>query len=177
MDELPMSPLHWKVFACSLGCPLVDGYAIGIIAIALSLMGKQIVLTPAMSGLIGTASLAGMFFGSTIGGYVCDLLGRRKMFTYDFGFITIVSIACFFVSSPIQLVILRFLLGIGLGADYPIAGPYLAEFAPKSKRGSLVGTLNAFWYVGYAASFIIGFFMVGIGDTNWRWMLASTGIL
>jgi Arabinose efflux permease len=177
LDELPMSPFHWKVFVCSLGCPLIDGYAIGIIAIALSLMGKQIQLTPTMSGLIGTASLAGMFLGSTFGGYLCDRLGRRKMFTYDFAFITIISAACFFVSNPIMLVILRFLLGIGLGADYPIAGPYLAEFAPKSKRGSLVGTLNAFWYVGYAASFIIGFFMVGIGDTNWRWMLASTGIL
>lgn len=177
LDELPMTKFHWKVFICSLGCPLVDGYAIGIIAIALSLMGTQIHLSPVMQGLIGTASLAGMFFGSLIGGYICDLIGRRKMFTYDFGFITIISVACFFVNSPAMLVVLRFLLGVGLGADYPIAGPYLAEFAPKKRRGSLTGTLNAFWYVGYAVSFIIGYSMLRIGETSWRWMLLSTGII
>lgn len=177
MDEVPIGRFHWKVFFCCMMCPLMDGYVLGIIAVSLSIMHTQLEMSSVMAGLIGMGTLGGMFIGSLFGGYITDLIGRRKMFTYDFLFITIISLLQYFTVDPMQIFILRILIGIGLGADYPIAGPYMAEFTPKKRRGAFVGALNAFWYVGYAISFIVGYLMLPIGnETSWRWMLASSTV-
>ena len=177
LDELPMSKFHWKVFACCSGCPFMDGYVLGIIAVSLSIMNTQIHMSATMSGLVGMATLGGMFLGSLFGGRITDAIGRKKMFFYDFVFITIVAAAQFFTNDPIHVFIFRVLLGIGLGADYGIAGPYIAEFAPKKNRGALVGALNAFWYFGYAISFVVGYLLLPIGNaTSWKWMLVSSAV-
>lgn len=177
LDEVPLSKFHWRVFACCAGCPFLDGYVLGIIAISLSIMSTQVHMSATMSGLIGMSVLAGMFVGSLFGGYITDRIGRKKMFFLDFLFITIISVLQFFTVDPVQLFILRFLLGIGLGADYPIAGPYMSEFSPKKYRGSLVGALNAFWFFGYACSFVIGYLLLPLGnETSWRWMLVSSAV-
>lgn len=177
MDDVPLSSFHWKVFACSAGCPYIDGYALGIIAVGLAQMHTYVEMSDTMAALIGMATLAGMFVGSLVGGQITDAIGRRKMFVLDFAFIVVVCALGFFFVNPVLVFIFRFLLGIGLGADYPIAGPYMSEFAPKKSRGSLVGALNAFWYIGYASAFVVGYFMLNIGPDAWRWMLASPGIV
>jgi MFS transporter, putative metabolite transport protein len=176
MDELPLSTFHYKMFAYASGSTFIDGYIIGIIAVALSVMQSQFDMSLTIMGLIGMATLAGMFVGGIIGGYLTDLIGRKKMFLIDMLIMAIVSILQFFINDPIQLVILRFILGVAIGADYPIAGALMAEFSPKKNRGSLLGGLNGLWYVGYASSYLVGFFLLSVGDSSWRWMLLSSAI-
>ncbi|SIS07838.1 MFS transporter, putative metabolite transport protein [Peribacillus simplex] len=176
MEELPLSRFHFKMFAYASGSTFIDGYIIGIIAVALSAMQSQFDMSLTMMGLIGMATLAGMFAGGVIGGYLTDLIGRKKMFLIDMLIMAIVSILQFFINDPIQLVILRFILGVAIGADYPIAGALMAEFSPKKSRGSLLGGLNGLWYVGYAISYLVGFLLLSVGDTSWRWMLLSSAV-
>jgi len=173
---MPLNKFHAKVFACCAGCPFMDGYVLGIIAVSLSVMNTQYQMSTVMSGFIGMGTLLGMFIGSLFGGFITDRIGRKKMFFYDFLYITIVAVFQLFAPNLVTIAILRVLVGIGLGADYGIAGPYISEFSPKKSRGALVGALNAFWYIGYAISFIVGYFMLGIGDTSWKWMLASSAV-
>jgi putative MFS transporter len=176
MEEMPLSRFHYKMFTYASGSTFIDGYIIGIIAVALSVMKTQLDMSLTMMGLIGTATLVGMFVGGTIGGYLTDLIGRKSMFLIDMLVMAIVSILQFFINDPMQLVILRFILGIAVGADYPIAGALMAEFSPKKHRGALLGGLNAFWYVGYASSYLVGYFLLSVGDTSWRWMLLSSAV-
>lgn len=178
MEDVPLGRFHYKVFACSAGCPILDGYALGIIAVALAQMHTYVEMSALMAALIGMGTLGGMFLGSLFGGQITDMIGRRKMFVLDFLFVVIVCVLGFFFTDPMAVFIFRILLGIGLGADYPIAGPYVSEFMPRKSRGSMVGAINAFWYVGYAVSFIIGYLMIIWGGPDvWRWMLASPGIV
>ncbi|QIZ06448.1 MFS transporter [Priestia megaterium] len=176
MEEMPLSRFHYKMFAYASGSTFLDGYIIGIIAVALSVMQTQLDLSVTMIGLIGAATLAGMLFGGILGGYLTDLLGRKKMFLIDMLVMLIVSILQFYVNDPIQLVILRFILGIAVGADYPIAGALMTEFSPAKNRGALLGGLNGLWYIGYAGSFLVGYLLLSIGDSSWRWMLSSSAI-
>lgn len=176
MEEMPLSGFHYKVFAYASGSTFIDGYIIGIISIALSVMQSQFDMSLTMTGLVGMATLAGMFIGGVIGGYLTDIIGRKTMFIIDMLVMGTVSILQFFITDPMQLVILRFILGIAVGADYPIAGALMAEFSPKKNRGALLGGLNAFWYVGYAGSYLVGYLMLSLGDTSWRWMLASSAL-
>ncbi|QNK47457.1 MFS transporter [Brevibacterium sp. PAMC23299] len=176
MEEMPLSRFHYKMFAYASGSTFLDGYIIGIIAVALSVMQTQLDMSVTMIGLIGAATLAGMLFGGIIGGYLTDLIGRKKMFLIDMLVMAVVSILQFYINDPMQLVILRFILGIAVGADYPIAGALMTEFSPTKNRGSLLGGLNGLWYIGYVSSFLVGYLMLSIGDDSWRWMLASSAI-
>ena len=176
MEEMPLSGFHYKMFAYSAGSAFLDGYIIGIIAVALYVLQTQFDMSVTMMGLLGTATLAGMFVGGILGGYLTDLIGRKKMFLIDMLVMLVVSILQFFINDPMQLVILRFIIGVAVGADYPIAGALMAEFSPKKNRGALLGGINSLWYVGYASSFLVGYLMLSIGDTSWRWMLSSSAV-
>ncbi len=176
MEEMPLSRFHYKMFAYASGSTFLDGYIIGIVAIALSVMQTQLDMSVTMIGLIGAATLAGMLFGGVLGGYLTDIIGRKKMFLIDMLVMGVVSILQFYVNDPMQLVVLRFILGIAVGADYPIAGALMTEFSPTKNRGSLLGGLNGLWYVGYAISFLAGYLLLSLGDNSWRWMLASSAV-
>ncbi|WP_309487223.1 MFS transporter [Bacillus sp. ISL-4] len=127
-------------------------------------------------GLVGMATLIGMFFGGIIGGYLTDIIGRKKMFILDLVVFVIASVLQYFANDVTELIILRFILGVAVGADYPIAGTFMAEFSPKKNRGALLGGLVALWYVGYGISYLVGYLMLALGDDSWRWMLASSAV-
>ena len=82
----------------------------------------------------------------------------------------------FFATEPWQLIVLRILMGIAIGADFAIAGTIASEFAPQKARGPLAGRHGHDVSVGAAVAYIVGYFMLTLGPDAWRWMLASSAI-
>jgi putative MFS transporter len=74
--------------------------------------------------------------------------------------------------SVASLVVLRFVVGLGLGAELPVASTLVSEYAPPRIRGRVVVALEAFWAVGWTISALIGFLVVPTSDHGWRWALA-----
>jgi putative MFS transporter len=74
------------------------------------------------------------------------------------------------------LVFLRFLIGIAVGADYPIATSLLAEFSPKKYRGFMLGFLMCMWFLGAVAAAMVGYGLLSAGPTGWKWMLGSAAL-
>lgn len=176
MEDSPLTPFHKRLTIYSAGGPFLDGYILSIIGIALTQMGPQLHLDAFWTGLIGASALAGIFIGGLLLGYLTDIIGRQVMYTVDLALIVIVSIWQMFVHSPLELCILRFIIGIAIGADYPIATSLLAEFAPKKHRGMMLGLLIVTWYVGATAADVVGYLLLGTGDSAWKWMLGSSAI-
>lgn len=176
LDAVPFNRYHFKLVAYVSGCTLVTGYVIGSVSIALAVMQKQMDMSAVMSGLIGMGALLGMIFGSLVGGRLTDILGRKRMYVLDFILLTVLSLLQLFVTSPLQICILRILLGIGIGPAFSIAGPYLAELSPQKNRGTMVSILNAMWFIGYALSNVICYLLLPLGASSWRWMLASSAV-
>ncbi|WP_141091694.1 MFS transporter, partial [Escherichia coli] len=85
-------------------------------------------------GLLGAGTLAGLFVGTSLFGYISDKVGRRKMFLIDIIAIGVISVATMFVSSPVELLVMRVLIGIVIGADYPIATSMITEFSSTRQR-------------------------------------------
>ncbi|MFO1442150.1 MFS transporter [Bacillus sp. Bva_UNVM-123] len=175
LDDFELTPFLKKMILFASGGPFLDGYVLVIIGVALTQLGPELNLDAHWSALVGAAALAGIFIGTALFGYVTDLVGRHKMFTIDIIAIAIISIATMFVSTPMQLVIMRFLIGIVIGADYPIATSLVAEFTPRKYRALSIGFIAAVWYVGATVADIVGYYLVDV-EGGWRWMLGSAVI-
>ncbi|WP_339228527.1 MFS transporter [Oceanobacillus sp. FSL K6-2867] len=176
IDDLPLNKFHWKVTIYTAGGPFCDGYILSIIGIALALLAPQLGLSPLMIGLIGSSALVGIFFGGLIFGYLTDIIGRKTMYILDLVVFVVASVLQFFVGEGWQLLILRFVLGVAVGADYPIATSLLAEFTPRKHRGFMLSFLVLGWWVGAVAAFIVGYLLMDLGENSWRWILASSAV-
>ncbi|MGV2516706.1 UNVERIFIED_CONTAM: MFS transporter, partial [Bacillus subtilis] len=148
-----MSPFLVRLTAFSAGGPFLEGYVHAIIGVALLKMVPDLGIDDTWKGMIGVAALVGLFFGAIFGGYLTDLIGRKRMFIIDVMSIAVLSVLCMFVSGPLMVVLLRFLIGVAVGADYPIATSIIAEFTPRRYRAITMGFLAAVWYLGANASY------------------------
>ena len=128
-----------------------------------------------------TASL--LFIGAVLGvfsmGTVVDRVGRRLTFILTLSLVFIFSILTIFVKTPLQLNILRFLLGFATGADYPAAMTIVAEFLPTKERGRGLTYLWAGFTLGGVTAYLIGYLLyITTGPTpyEWRILLGSVAV-
>ncbi|ROL76195.1 MFS transporter [Pseudomonas protegens] len=176
IDDLPIGRFHLKIAGLTFGAHFTDGYILGLIGIAFTLLSPQMQLDAFWQGLIGASALMGLFIGSLFFGWISDHLGRQKIFLVSFVLITLASVMQFYAETAMGLFLCRVLIGIGLGGDFSVGHAMLAEFAPKKHRGVLLGSFSVIWTFGYVAATFVGTAMLSLGDDAWRWMLASSAI-
>ncbi|MFF9511526.1 MFS transporter [Streptomyces sp. NPDC014724] len=176
IDDAPLTRFHKKLTAYSSGGPFIDGYAIAIVGVAFTTLTPALDMTTGDKGLVAAASLVGIFVGGALFGYVTDRIGRHVMYIADLGALALFSVLSAFTTEVWQLVLLRFLLGAAIGADYPIATSLLAEYLPRRFRGRMLGATFVVWALGAAAAYVVGVGLAGLGANAWRFMLASPAV-
>jgi putative MFS transporter len=152
----------------------LDGFDLGIIAVVLPLITKDLGLTPVWSGLIAASTLVGIFFGSPIVGWLSDRIGRRTLFTIDIATFVVLGLLQAVVTEPWQLMVVRLLLGVAVGAEYALGAALLSEFAPADGRGRRLAGMLVTWYGGYLVSVVVAYALVEFGGFSWRWVLATS---
>ena len=153
----------------------LDGFDLGIISVVILHINHDLGLSPAMEGLVGAASLLGIFIGAPLFGYLTDKFGRQKMFMVDIISFIVIGVAQAFVTGGVSLAILRFLLGMAIGAEYSIGAPMLSEFAPARERGSKLAFLELCWRIGFLIAVLLGYALLWLG-ISWKWILATSVI-
>ncbi len=172
LDDLPFTRRHLKVlFGSGIGWAL-DAMDVGIISFVIAVLAQQWDLVPAQTSLIASIGFVGMAVGASIGGLLADRFGRRQVFAVTLLIYGIATGASALVGGLAALLVLRFLVGLGLGAELPVASTYVSEFAPARMRGRLVVLLEAFWAIGWTASALIGYFVIPASADGWRWAFA-----
>jgi putative MFS transporter len=171
-----MSPKYYAIFAYANAGVFVDGYILSSIGLALLTLGPQFHLTPLTTGSLGAATLAGIFIGSPLAGHLTDRHGRRILMIADLCVFVVVAIAQIFAANVWELIALRFLLGVAIGADYAIAAPIVAEFLPSSVRGAALAAMETVWFAGAALAYIAGYALLSSGPQSWKWILASPAL-
>jgi len=170
MDKPAKRGFHTKLLIACCGGPFLDGYVMSIIGVALLGVAEQLHPTTTESGLIGAASLIGIFFGASVFGFLTDRIGREKMYALDLVVLVLGCALSVFVTAPWQLIVLRFVIGAAIGADYPIATSLLTEFTPSKKRGFMVGMSAVAWSAGAAIAYVVGALFVGISAGSITWV-------
>jgi len=172
LDRLPFGRQHGKLLVGSgIGWAL-DAMDVGLISFVMAALAIQWNLSITELSLIGSIGFVGMALGATLGGLLADRIGRRQTFALTLLVYGAATGAAALAGSVAVLMALRFLVGIGLGAELPVASTLVSEFAPRRIRGRMVVALEAFWAVGWALAAVIGYFVVAASSDGWRWALA-----
>lgn len=173
-----ITPAMWRLLWLSVSGVFLDGYDISIISIGILQVRAQFHAAPWQLGLVGSAILVGNFLGALVFGRMADRVGRRTVFIADVIFFVVFAILSALSQDIWQLALWRFLLGVGIGGDYALASPIIAEAVPARWRGRML-TLNwaMAWFAGEVVSFAVGYGLLHVaGPQAWRWMLASGAI-
>lgn len=116
-------------------------------------------------------ALWGTVVGALLGGIPAKKLGRKKTLIIIGVLYTISAFGSALSTGPIIFSFFRFLGGLGVGASTIAAPAYISEIAPAKDRGKLVGLYQFNIVFGILAAFLSNYFLNGIGDNAWRWML------
>ena len=168
--------MHLRVLTGSgLGWAL-DAMDVGLISFIIAALAEQWSLQPGETAWIASVGFVGMAIGASVGGLLADRFGRRQVFAVTLLVYGLATGASALVGGLAALLVLRFLVGLGLGAELPVASTYVSEFAPARIRGRLIVILEAFWAVGWTAAALIGYLVIPASDNGWRWAFALGAI-
>ncbi|MFC9892581.1 MFS transporter [Nocardia sp. NPDC127579] len=178
IDDAPFTGFHARLAVACSGGPLLDGYILSIVGTALIGMTAELDLSTTDISLIGASALIGMFVGGALFGVLTDKIGREFMYTADLVVMAVCSVLSFWTESVWLIVVLRFVLGMAVAADYPIATSLLSEWLPRKQRGTLLGFQIVAWYAGSVLAYVVGYLcLTFFGNGSWRWQLASSALL
>lgn len=172
LDRLPFTPMHRNLLVGSGVGWALDAMDVGLISFVMTALASQWHLDKGTLGMLGSIGFVGMAIGASVGGLLADRIGRRQVFALTLLIYGLATGASALAGSVAVLMVLRFLVGLGLGAELPVASTLVSEFAPKAIRGRVVVLLEAFWAVGWILAALIGYFVIPATHDGWRWALA-----
>ncbi|WAL47714.1 MFS transporter [Rhodococcus pyridinivorans] len=172
LDDLPFTGRHRRLLTGSGVGWALDAMDVGLISFVMAALAVQWDLSSTQLSWIGSIGFVGMAIGASLGGLLADRIGRRQVFAATLLVYGLATGAAALSTSVAMLIVLRFVVGLGLGAELPVASTLVSEFAPRKVRGRVVVALEAFWAVGWLLAALIGYFVVPTGDDGWRWALA-----
>ena len=179
LDGSPLTPTQRWLWVFSTGGTLLDGFGIFVLGVAMPLIIAQFHLTPDVVGLIGASLVLGAVFGAGLGGPMADYLGRKPLMLVDMIIICAGAAASALANGAVMLFIGQFLVGLGVGVDFPVSSSYVSEVLPKRSRArSMVATI-ACQSVGMllAAAVTLALLKTVNSAQNWRLFLATEGAI
>ena len=183
LDEAKISPLHRRVVGL-----IAAGYFFDVIdftvfgALVPFLLQSKFATGPEVAA-IGSATIFGMFLGTAGQGEFSDRFGRRFIYQFNLLLFGVFTILGALSPSVTILVVCRFIAGLGLGAEQPLAFAYAGEYSPKRIRGRILAIVHfiggaCVWPIGTALVLLFGNFAT-TPEYVWRgvWLLIGVGAL
>jgi MFS family permease len=118
----------------------------------------------------------GVLGGTAVAGFFSDRFGRKKVLIATAVFFTVSALLSALTTSFAIFVGARILGGIAVGGAILIAPVYIAEISPPQLRGSMVSLNQLMIVLGISASFFSNYFLLNVGENNWRWMLGMDAV-
>ncbi|MCF2574259.1 MFS transporter [Brevibacterium sp. UCMA 11754] len=146
------------VIILALGGIFMDAYDFSSLAFGITAIKEQFGLSGFMTGLVNASIMVGAVIGALFGGYLVDRFGRYKLFMADMVFFVVAAIGCAVAPNEWVLIFFRFIMGIGVGLDLPVAMAFLAEFSKLKGKGNRSQRVNAWspaWYIATGIGYLV----------------------
>jgi putative MFS transporter len=174
LDRLPISSFHYRIFWLVGAGMFFDGYDLYVAGgvLAATLQSKFSTIPQNLQFL--SLTFVGMTIGSLVTGFVGDKYGRR--FTYQVNLLVfgLASFAAAFAQDMNQLIVCRFVQGLGLGAEIVVGYSTMTEFVPPKSRGRWLSFMAFLVVAGFPVTAILGYLI--IPTWGWRPMFIIAGV-
>ena len=174
LDEAPRSRFHLRTVVVSGVGFFTDAYDLFVISTVATLVASQWHLDTSHKSWVTGAAILGAFMGAIVFGRIADLLGRKSVYVT----VSIVMIAGALLSACAPgfgwLVAARFLLGLGIGGDYPVSAVLMSEYSNRNDRGRLVGLVFSMQALGLIVGPLVALTLLESGvshNVTWRLLL------
>jgi len=178
LDDAKISPLHIRVIALIAAGYFFDVIDLIVLGSLIPDMVQSQFATAAQAGLVGSATVIGMFIGAAGQGQFSDRWGRKSVYQFNLLLFGIFTILGALAPTVLWLGVARFIAGIGLGAEQPLAFAYAGEYSPKLIRGRILAIVH---FIGGACVWpIAALFTLAFRDSiGWRgvWIVIGIGAL
>ncbi len=174
LDRLPISSFHRRIMWLIGAGMFFDGFDIYVAATVLGATLKSGFSTMGQNAQFISWTFFGMVLGASLTGFLGDRYGRRFTYQANLAIFGLASLAAAFARSMEVLILLRFVIGIGLGAENVVGHSTLAEFIPPQVRGKWLGGMSVFVVTGLPAAGLVGTLIIPI--FGWRAMFVIGGL-
>ena len=174
LDRLPISRFHWRIVGLVAGGMFLDAFEIYLGAAVLGALVKSGWSDLAHNAQFVSLTFAGMVVGAWLAGILGDRYGRRFSYQANLMIFGVASLAGACAPSMTWLVIARFFMGIGLGAEIVVGYVTVSEFIPPAQRGRWGSALSALTNLALFISALLGYLI--IPHYGWRWMFVIVGV-
>lgn len=176
IESWPFSKFHRRLLVIGgLGYSF-DAMDAAVLAFILPVLRATWSLTSVQTGVLGSATYIGYFFGALLAGALGDLIGRRRVMMVALAIYSAASLVSAMTHMWPTFLVARIFAGLGTGAESAIIAPYLAEFVARRYRGSFVGSLAGFFSFGFVAAALLGYLIVPATPEGWRIVLVITAL-
>ncbi|HTQ91266.1 MAG TPA: MFS transporter [Streptosporangiaceae bacterium] len=175
LDEASISRFHMRaVLASGVGF-FTDAYDLFVIGVASALITKDWHLSSGQLAILNSTMLGAAFLGAMVFGRYADLAGRKRVYWVVAAIMIAGALGSALSGSFWVLIGFRFLLGFGVGGDYPVSAVMVSEYANRKDRGKLVGMVFGTQALGLVVGPLIALALLGSGastDVTWRVLFA-----
>lgn len=153
---------------------MFDAMDVGILSFVIAAIAVDWNLTSSQMGWIGSVNSIGMAVGAFGFGLLADRIGRKQVFMITLVLFSVASGLSALTTALWAFLVLRFLVGAGLGGELPVASTLVSESVSAKERGRVVVLLESFWAAGWLIAALIAYFV--IPDYGWRVALIITAL-
>jgi MFS family permease len=146
------------VIAAGLGW-MLDAFDVTLFALVLPALRKDLDLSPAAGGALGSIALLAAAAGGVGFGWVSDRFGRTRALMSSIVLYSVFTAACGLATTFSQFVFFRIGLGLGMGGEWASGATLVSETWAAEHRGKALALMQSAWAVGYALAAAVNYFI------------------
>ena len=179
LNDAPRSRFHLRAVVISGMGFFTDAYDLFVISTVAVLVKSQWHLSTTQTSWVTGSAILAAFVGAMVFGRIADVLGRKSVYVTVAIIMIVGAIASAFATDFLWLVVARFVLGLGIGGDYPVSAVLMSEYSNRDDRGRLVGLVFSMQALGLIVGPLVALLLLSSGishDLTWRLMLGLGAI-
>jgi MFS family permease len=147
---------------------MLDAFDVMLYALVLTYVMRDLGMSKAWAGWLGTLTLLASGIGGVLFGFVADRIGRTRALMLSILTYSVCSFASGLSTSILMLAVFRFILGLGMGGEWNTGATLVAETWPMHLRARALSVVQSSWAVGYALAAVVAW--VVLRSWNWRYV-------
>lgn len=154
---------------------LFDAADVALLSFIMPLIKKEWLLNDNQIGLVSSITTVGMMFGAILFGYLADKFGKKNIIIITLLIFSVSNLVLALTTNVEQFMLVRFITGIGLGGELPVATTIIADSFSGHRRSKMLILVDSFWAIGWILASLLAFLFMPL--YGWRFTVIATSIM